>query len=809
MKTPLRVLMIEDVEDDALLMVNELECNGFHPLWERVDTPEATEAALHGQGWDVILCDYNLPCFTFRAALQLLQALELDIPFILVSGTIGEEVAVEAMKGGAHDYVMKDRLTRLVPAIERELREAAVRREHRRVEQALGESDRCFRQLAENIHQVFYLSNGDISQMLYISPAYEEIWARSCQSLYEQPRSFLDTVHPEDRPRVLASLSRQVGGDNTEEEYRLLRSDGSLRWIWDRSFPIKDQSGRVARIAGIAEDITARKQAEEGQARLATLLEATPDFVGITDLQGRVLYVNPAGRRMVGLGQDEDVSCTTIADYHPGWAIAIVVKEALPAAIRDGVWRGEAAFLSRLRPGSVPDAASGREIPVSMVIMAHKDPGGAVQFLATISRDITERKRAENRQRAEHAVARVLAESVSPEEAAAKILQAICESLGWNVGTLWTVDGTQQVLRCIEVWHKPCVHIPEFAAASREHQFAMGVGLPGRVWASGQPAWIADVVQDVHCLRAPVAAREGLHAAFAFPIRIDTNVLAVMEFFSAAIHEPDTELLEMMATIGSQIGQFIERRRAEVVLHARQREFSLARTIQQGLIPQAPPVLPGFEIAGASYPAQETGGDYFDYIPMAEGQWGIALGDASGHGIGPALLIAETRAYVRALATPHTDPGQVLHSVNQHLVEDITTDNFVTLFLGRLDPLRRSLVYSSGGHTSGYVLDGRGEVKLILPSTSLPLALDPTADFPNGPAVRLEPGDLVFLLSDGIVEQPASDRSQFGIGRALEVVRAHRHASASDIVAALVHEVRAWSPGPPVDDMTAIVVATH
>jgi serine phosphatase RsbU (regulator of sigma subunit) len=264
----------------------------------------------------------------------------------------------------------------------------------------------------------------------------------------------------------------------------------------------------------------------------------------------------------------------------------------------------------------------------------------------------------------------------------------------------------------------------------------------------------------------------------------------------------------MVTNLGSQIAQFIERREAERVVHARAEEFSLARTIQQGLLPKAPPVLPGLEIAGASHPTQETGGDYFDFIPLSDGEWGIAIGDASGHGIGAALLVAETRAYLRAFALTDTDPGQILDSVNQRLVEDITADHFVTLLLARLHPRTRSLVYSNAGHLPAYVLNGRGEVKLVLPSTGLPLGVGPTGAFPNGPAIRLEPGDLVFLLSDGIVEAGAGDGPLFGIGRTLEVVRAHRHEPPGEIIAALMHQVREWSQSAQPDDMTAIVLKT-
>src|SRR5262249_33182977 len=191
---------------------------------------------------------------------------------------------------------------------------------------------------------------------------------------------------------------------------------------------------------------------------------------------------------------------------------------------------------------------------------------------------------------------------------------------------------------------------------------------------------------------------------------------------------------------------------------------------RKGVPTSAPPALAGFEIAGACQPAQETGGDYYDFIPMSDGHWGMAIGDASGHGIGAALLIAETRAYLRALALTQTDPGAVLRLLNNRLAEDISTDHFVTLLFARLHPPTRSLVYSTAGHWPGYVLDAQGEVKLVLHSTSLPLGVDPAGDFANGPALTLDPGDLVFLISDGIVEAPSGAGALFSIGRALEVV---------------------------------------
>jgi PAS domain S-box-containing protein len=173
----------------------------------------------------------------------------------------------------------------------------------------------------------------------------------------------------------------------------------------------------------------------------------------------------------------------------------------------------------------------------------------------------------------EYITARALAESTTLAEAAAKVLRAICENLDWDHGALWNVDGAGGVLHCVETWHLSTADLPAFDAASRSTTFREGVGLPGRVWASGQPAWIPDVLSDSNFPRAPIASQEGLHGAFGFPILSRGTVIGVMEFFSREIREPDEPLLGMLGTVGAQIGQFMQRKHAEEELD---RFFSLS-----------------------------------------------------------------------------------------------------------------------------------------------------------------------------------------------------------------------------------------
>src|SRR5213594_3186524 len=203
-----------------------------------------------------------------------------------------------------------------------------------------------------------------------------------------------------------------------------------------------------------------------------------------------------------------------------------------------------------------------------------RDESGQLRRVFGTVQDITERKRAEQRRMAQHTVTHILAEATTLEEATPNILRAVCDCLGWDLGALWRRDREAGVLRCIEMWHKESVEVPDFEAASRESTLKPGVGLPGRVWLSREPAFSPDVVHDSDFRRAPIAGREALHAAFGVPILLGGDVLGVMEFFSHEIRQPDRELLEMMAVIGSQIGQFIERKQAEDALHQAQTELA-------------------------------------------------------------------------------------------------------------------------------------------------------------------------------------------------------------------------------------------
>ncbi len=197
------------------------------------------------------------------------------------------------------------------------------------------------------------------------------------------------------------------------------------------------------------------------------------------------------------------------------------------------------------------------------------------RLFTVLLRDITEQKMAERRLAAQYAVAQVLAECITIQEATPEILRAVCESLGWQVGFLWQVDPEVAMLRCVEVWQASPDRFSQFVKVTLEMSFSKGVGLPGRTWEQGQPVWIPDAVQDSNFPRAPMASNEGLHAAFAFPIQLGPAIFGVMEFFSREIQEPDQALLYQMLSVGSQIGQFMQRKNAEAALREREEQTRL------------------------------------------------------------------------------------------------------------------------------------------------------------------------------------------------------------------------------------------
>ena len=316
----------------------------------------------------------------------------------------------------------------------------------------------------------------------------------------------------------------------------------------------------------------AQQSLRESDARRAAILQTALDAIISMDQEGRIVEFNPAAEATFGFRRAEVI----------GQPLAELI---IPPSLREAHHRGLAHYLAsgsgpvlnrRIEITALRKDAT--EFPVELAITPF-EVGGSLVFTAYI-RDITERKNAERRLAAQHTVTRILAETRTLDEAAPNVLRALCENLGWHLGQMWHVSHKADVLRCAAVWHEPAAGVAAFADLSRTITFSPGVGLPGRVWARRSPHWVCNVVVDANFARAAAAAQCGLHGAFAFPILYGEEVLGVMEFFQQEIREPDEPLLAMTAAVGSQLGQFIERKRAEDALRRSEAQLLQSRKME-------------------------------------------------------------------------------------------------------------------------------------------------------------------------------------------------------------------------------------
>ncbi|OQZ00841.1 MAG: hypothetical protein B6D35_05005 [Candidatus Brocadia sp. UTAMX2] len=273
MKAPLRVLVVDDSMDDVELMLRELRRGGYEPLFERVETAAAMKMMLDAQEWDVVLADHSMPFFSSFGALTQLQLSGQDMPFIIVSGSIGEELAVSSMKAGAHDYIMKDNLTRLVPAIERELIEVEERRRRRLAEAALRKNEASL----ANAQRIAHLGNWewDIgkNEVRWSDEVYRifGLAPSACSTTYE---AFLDFVHPADREFVRQSVRDALYEEKPYRiDYRIVLPGGFERVVQAQAEVVFDDTGRAIQMNGVVQDITERKQLERELRALNESLE--------------------------------------------------------------------------------------------------------------------------------------------------------------------------------------------------------------------------------------------------------------------------------------------------------------------------------------------------------------------------------------------------------------------------------------------------------------------------------------------------------------------------------------------------------
>jgi PAS domain S-box-containing protein len=329
--------------------------------------------------------------------------------------------------------------------------------------------------------------------------------------------------------------------------------NGQQRNIELSVFTMRSGLGEPLCCVCIKRDITTRKQNELAlrcsQAELTDFFDNASVGLHWVSADGKILRANQAELDLLGYTREEYIS-RNIVDFHYDREV-----------IED--------ILERLRGGEVVRDYEARltckdgSIKIVRIDSSAYFEDGKFVHSRCFTRDITDRRRTEHRLALQYAITRIVSRSIDFVEGTHEILETVCESLGWQVGILWAVDHQDEVLRCVDVWHSSVLDMIDFEGICRGRTFTKTVGLPGRIWQTGKPAWIPNLKKDNNFPRARFAERAGLRAGFGFPILLGDEVIGVIEFFSQEIRRPDQELLEMIGSVGRQIGQFQERKRAE------------------------------------------------------------------------------------------------------------------------------------------------------------------------------------------------------------------------------------------------------
>ncbi|MDZ7991642.1 MAG: GAF domain-containing protein [Nostoc sp. EfeVER01] len=307
----------------------------------------------------------------------------------------------------------------------------------------------------------------------------------------------------------------------------------------------------------IYREVIERKRTEETLNQERNFISAVLDTIGalviVLDSQGQIVRFNQACEQITGYSFDE-------VRGRYCWNLFLIPEEVEPVkAVFDQLRSGQPS--NNYENYWVMKDGSRRLIAWSNTTL--KDYEGYVEYIVVTGIDITDGKRAQQHLTAQYVATRVLAESATISEATRKILQGICESLAWDLGEIWMVDEQANVLYFLDIWHKASIEMQEFEILKRQTTFAPGIGLPGRVWASSEPVWIADIAKDINFPDFKIAAQVGLHAAFGFPIRSGNKILGVITCFNREIQPLDEDLVKTMNSIGEQVGQFIQRKQAE------------------------------------------------------------------------------------------------------------------------------------------------------------------------------------------------------------------------------------------------------
>lgn len=345
-----------------------------------------------------------------------------------------------------------------------------------------------------------------------------------------------------------------------------------------------------------------------------------------------------------------------------------------------------------------------------------------------------------------------------------------------------------------------------------EIRFPADRGIAGEVVRTGEVINVPDAYADPR-FNPEIDRKTGFRTRnmITFPLLgFDNKIVGVLQVLNKSKGSFDPWDDELVRTFGAQVGVALQR---QLLLEHYaekqriQRDLSIAREIQQGLIPDQAAEVAGFDIAGWNKPADETGGDCYDYLTLPDGSLAMIIADATGHGIGPALMIAECRALFRATVSLSHDLSQVVGRINNLLCEDLPDDRFVTAFFGLLAPENQTLSFLSAGHGPLIQYIREKDEFIELSANAMPLGILADVPFDEPVKFKMSSGDMMVLVTDGFFEWQKNDKEQFGTERMFNIVRTYHDRPCAEIIDKLYREVLAFAPGTAqADDLTAIII---
>ena len=555
----LRILLVEDERTSAVVLEERVRAvEGVQCAVELATTLAGALARLARERFDLVVADLHLPDSRGDATIAAL-ARECPQPIIALTADPDPGLRAAVLEKGAYDFVTKGKLNG--GTLERLVRLAALQA---RTLASLRASEARFRSLTELSSDWYWESDADF-RLTFLSTLLGEKTgldpaAYLGRRRWEQPALNLSEA---DWAAHRAQLERHEAFRGFEMQRPL--PDGGTRWLSISGEPVFDADGAFRGYRGVGRDITEEKRAgqalRESEARFRSLVQLSSDFYWETDAEHRLTRTThdqkfrPASDPVIGRRRWE---LGSIAPDAAGWAAHRATLDAR-RPFRD-------FEIARIDPDGVRRHLSVSGEPVF-------GPEGEFRGYRGVGRDVTAQRREERLVVLEHSVARLLAGAHDVRGALRGVMGALCESESWDCARFFALDPSGDAMRCEETWATGDGPLARFAERSKGLEMRRGQGLVGRVWESGDPVWISDVMRDGRVSFAARVREAGEHGSFLFPLTFEDRVVGVLAISSSTVREPDQRLMQTMAVMGAQIGQFLQRKQAEAALSDSERRF--------------------------------------------------------------------------------------------------------------------------------------------------------------------------------------------------------------------------------------------